>query len=313
MALLVELRRTIVSRGARCELVNVPESVRSLVHLYRGDRAPQEKPAPPAKPGPITQLGMVTESLVRRVHEPVEFLGRLSEGIGHVVRRPGRGNWRSMPGLLEHAGADAIAIVVVLDFLIGFVIGLQSMQQLRAFGANIYVADLVGISATRELVPLMTAIIMCGRSGAAIAAELGTMRVSEEVDALETMGISPIPHLVLPRVLTLAIVAPMLVLLGDAAALAGGLVVGVTSLDLTAQGYISELRTVLVPSDIWTGLVKGAVFGMTIAVVGCQEGLAARGAAAGVGRRTTATVVTSLFLLVTLDTLLTMLFREAGV
>jgi len=244
---------------------------------------------------------------------PLLFVGELVDGVLHVLRHPKRGNWRSLPVLIERAGADAIAIVLLLDFLIGFVIALQAMPQLEELGANPYVADLVGLAVTRELAPLMTAIIMSGRSGAAYAAELGTMHVSDEIDALETMGIWSIPHLVLPRIVALAVVAPVLVLLADAAAIAGGLAVAVLSMDLTSQGYFSELRTVVVASDIWTGQVKGVTFAIAIAVIGCHEGLAARGAAAGVGRRTTATVVVSLFAVVVLDCVLTILFRTVGV
>ncbi|HEU4726719.1 MAG TPA: ABC transporter permease, partial [Kofleriaceae bacterium] len=189
----------------------------------------------------------------------------------------------------------------------------QSANQLKLYGANVYVADVVGIAVTRELAPLMTAIIICGRSGAAFAAEIGTMRVSEEIDALRTMGFAPVPYLVVPRVLALAIAAPILALLGDLAAIVGGLVVAVTSMELTPRGYLNELRTAVVASDVWTGLVKSVVFGAAIAVIGCQQGLATRGAAAGVGRGTTATVVYCLFTLVVIDTLFTMLFRAVGV
>jgi phospholipid/cholesterol/gamma-HCH transport system permease protein len=139
------------------------------------------------------------------------------------------------------------------------------------------------------------------------------MHVSDEIDALETMGISPIPYLVIPRIVALAIVAPLLVLLADVAGVIGGLAVGVYYLDLTVQGFFAEMQTMVVTSDIWTGLIKSVAFAVAIAIVGCQEGLAARGAAAGVGRRTTATVVVSLFTVVVIDSLLTIFFRAVGV
>jgi phospholipid/cholesterol/gamma-HCH transport system permease protein len=313
MALLVEFRNAISARGAQCAIINAPASVEPMLHIYHGDEPAPFEPPPPKRADPITRIGEGVEALLRHLYEPVLFIGELFEGIGHAIRRPSRVEWRSLPGLLVQSGSDALVIVVVLDFLIGFVIALQTTPPLVAYGANVYVADLIGISVTRELVPLMTAIIMSGRSGAAFAAELGTMHVSEEIDALQTMGISPVPYLVLPRILALVIVAPMLVLVGDAAAVIGGMVVAVRDLNLTPQGYISELRTIVVPWDVLTGLIKATVFGAAIGVIACQEGLAARGAAAGVGRKTTATVVTCLFVIVLFDALLTIVFRGLGI
>ena len=309
--LIVEVWRMLVARGVSSKLV-VPDALRELAAGFA--TSPVATVATPSTSvSSLARIGATFERVLQRMNGPLLFVGELVDGVLHVLRHPKRGNWRSLPVLIERAGADAIAIVLLLDFLIGFVIALQAMPQLEELGANPYVADLVGLAVTRELAPLMTAIIMSGRSGAAYAAELGTMHVSDEIDALETMGIWSIPHLVLPRIVALAVVAPVLVLLADAAAIAGGLAVAVFSMDLTSQGYFSELRTVVVASDIWTGQLKGVTFAIAIAVIGCHEGLAARGAAAGVGRRTTATVVVSLFAVVVLDCVLTILFRTVGV
>jgi phospholipid/cholesterol/gamma-HCH transport system permease protein len=300
MALLVELRAGLTRAGTPTELVDVPSALQPLVALFGGDRPVQPRP-PPSQPERRT--------LREWFAEPLSFVGELVEAVGQVLRAPARADWRGFPSLVERAGADAIAIVLLLDFLVGVVIALQAMRQLEGLGASLYVADLVGISVARELAPLMTAIIMSGRSGAAYAAELGTMHVTEEIDALRTMGISPVPYLVIPRVLALALVAPALVLLGEVAAVFGGLIVAVVGLELNTQSYLSELRVALVPSDVWTGVIKSVTFAIAIGLIGCQEGLAARGAAAGVGRRTTATVVSSLFAVVVLDAALTLLFR----
>jgi phospholipid/cholesterol/gamma-HCH transport system permease protein len=311
LALVVEVWRTLIARGVRSELV-VPDSLRTLVAGFATSRPPHAS-TPRARQSVLGRIGAACERSLGRVKEPLRFAGELVDGAWHVIRQPKRGNWRSLGSLVERAGADAIVIVLLVDFLVGFVIALQAMPQLEELGASPYVADLVGIAVTRELAPLMTAFIMSGRSGAAYAAELGTMRVRDEIDALETMGISPIPHLVIPRVLALALVAPALVLLGGAAAIVGGLVVAVTSMDLTTQGYLSQLRIAVTASDIWTGQIKVTMFAIAIAIIGCQEGLAARGAAAGVGRKTTATVVVSLFAVIAIDCGLTILFRLVGV
>jgi phospholipid/cholesterol/gamma-HCH transport system permease protein len=312
MALLVAVRERLLKSGALCEVV-APVHLRPLVHLFGGDRPVFLDPRPLPHAMWLVGIGAAIDRSLHRARTPMTFLGELLEACWRVLKRPKRANWRSLPCLIERAGADALVIVVLLDFLVGFVIALQSMAQLESFGANPFVANLVGISVCRELAPLMTAFILAGRSGAAYAAEIGTMHVTEEIDALETMGIAPIPYLVIPRIVALALIAPLLVLIGDVAGSLGGLVIGVTSLELTVETYISQLTSALTPWDVWTGIIKTFVFAIAIATIGCQEGLAARGAAAGVGRRTTATVVASIIAIVVIDSLLTWLFRAVGV
>jgi phospholipid/cholesterol/gamma-HCH transport system permease protein len=309
MALLVDLRRALVARGTSCEIVNAPPRTALLVHLYRGDQPPEPIAVPVRRASPIAWLGGFAVRVVDHLRALVVLAAQL---IGALVSDVRRIDWRAVPALIERAGTDGIVIVVVADFLMGFTMAYQSMTQLRQYGANIYVADIVGISVTRELSPLMTAVLVVGRSGAAYAAELGAMRVSEEIDALRMMGVSPVSHLVAPRMVTLAIAAPVLTLFGDVAGIVGGIVVGVTSLGVSPHAYIAELRTVVVASDVWTGLVKGASFGVAIAFIGCLHGLAASGAASGVGRSTTATVVASTFAIIAIDTVLTVVFRGLG-
>jgi phospholipid/cholesterol/gamma-HCH transport system permease protein len=202
---------------------------------------------------------------------------------------------------MERAGVDALPIVLLINFLVGFVMAYQGSIELKRFGANIYIADLVDLSMARELGPLMTAIVVCGRSGAAFAAELGTMQVSEEIDALETLGLSPIAHLVLPRVFGLVLVLPFLTLFADMVGMIGGIVVSVLSLNVTVRGYLVESKTTMTFGDIGSGLVKSMLFAVTIAVISCQQGFATTGGAEGVGRRTTASVVSILFALILID------------
>jgi phospholipid/cholesterol/gamma-HCH transport system permease protein len=304
MALLADL-----TRGVAAELVGARPEVAELAHLYLGAGPIRERvDQQPA----LARLGAATRRIVDSMGDVARFAGELAISVVSVARRQQTANLRSVPALVERAGADGMPIVLLLNFLVGFVGAFQSTVQLRQFGANIYVADIIGVSVTRELAPLITAIIVSGRSGAAYAAELGTMRVSEEIDALRTMGIAPVPYLVLPRVVALALIAPVLTLLGDITGVLGGLAVGVLSLGLTSRGYLAELQTMVVPSDVWTGLVKSIAFGAAIALIGCRQGLTARGAAAGVGRGTTRTVVECLFSIVILDTMFTVVFREFG-
>jgi phospholipid/cholesterol/gamma-HCH transport system permease protein len=311
MALVVELRASLQRRGIAAEIIGATSPMAAVVHLYGGDRPSALEPAV-VREGAIARLGTALLGLGQRARRAISFAGDLASGTVAVIRRPRVANWRELAALIGRAGTDGVPIVLVLDFLVGFVMAYQSTRQLENYGANLYVADIVGVSLTRELAPLITAIIIAGRSGAGFAAELGTMRVSEELDALATLGIAPIPYLVVPRVLALAIAAPVLALLGDIAGVFGGLVVGAASLDVHPRAYMNELREVVAASDVWTGLVKSIAFGIAIAIIGCQQGLSTRGAAQGVGRSTTTTVVVCLFTLVAIDTALTMLFRGVG-
>jgi phospholipid/cholesterol/gamma-HCH transport system permease protein len=308
MALLVQTRWDLERSGARVEIAGASPAVQKILELYEGDQEAEALPPPPVL-GVIEQVGNATHDALVEVQLVLAFLGTMVLAVGGVLRRPRTANWGALSGIMNRTGADAVPIVVLINFLVGFVMGFQSAVQLKQFGANIYVADLVGLSITRELGPLMTAIIVCGRSGAAFAAELGTMKVSEEIDALRTMGFGPMRFLVLPRILALVLVMPVLTLLGDLVGMTGGLIVGVTSLDLTVLGYLNETRRTLHVWDVFQGVIKCGFFAVAIGIVSCQQGLATTGGAEGVGRRTTASVVTALFALILVDAGFTVLFH----
>ncbi len=308
MALLVHLRSELAARGVRAEFKGAGDNVQALIHLYKGDIRAKRRVRVKAESA-FSQLGRSTLDFFKELKLVFGFLGdSVLAGVG-LLEEPKTGNWKQVMPTMERAGADAVPIVVLINFLVGFVMGFQGATQLKQFGANIYVADLVGLSITRELGPLMTAIILCGRSGAAFAAELGSMNVSEEIDALRTMGFGPIRYLVLPRMLALMIVLPLLTLVGDLVGMLGGLVVGITSLGLTVGGYLSETQKAVTMWDVFSGLVKSVVFAMAIALISCQQGMATTGGAEGVGRRTTASVVSILFALIVIDAGFTIFFH----
>ena len=312
MALLVELRAALVAEGTPSELVGASAQLQPLVHLYQGDVPVELRPEAPHET-PIERFGGVVEQRYGRMRSLTGLFLDIVGSIGSIFKNPRLANWRSIEALVERAGTDGIPIVVLINFLVGLVMALQSIPTLRLYGASIYVADIVGVSVTRELGPLMTGIIVSGRSGAAFAAELGTMRVSEEIDALQTMGFRPTTYLVVPRVIALAIVTPILTLVGDVVGVAGGATVASAKLGITAHGFLAELRTIVMAADVWTGLVKSLAFGVAIALIGCEQGLSTRGSASAVGRGTTATVVQCLFTLVLLDALFAVFFQWVGV
>ena len=311
MALLVQAKWNLQTAGVRSVFVGATGAVAKILKLYEGDASPTPKP-PKVRVGFFGRVGNQTVAVLQEAQLFLAFTGSMVLATGGVLRRPRTGNWHDVAPIMTRTGADAVPIVTLITFLIGFVMAFQSAVQLKQFGANIYVADLVALSITRELGPLMVAIIVCGRSGAAFAAELGTMKVSEEIDALRTMGIGPLRFLVFPRVLGLVLVVPVLTLLGDLVGILGGLLVGVLTLDLTIVGYLNETLGSLDVWDVFQGVVKAGVFALAIGLVSCAHGLATTGGAEGVGRRTTAAVVMSLFAIILLDAAFTLAFHELG-
>jgi phospholipid/cholesterol/gamma-HCH transport system permease protein len=311
MALLVHLRGELKARRAHCEFTGGSPEVRRIVDLYGGRRRPKVRRSRRAR-NAVEQVGQVTVELFGELRSVLDFIGDLVVSVWDSVRHPKSINGRDIALTMERAGADAVPIVLLINFLVGFVMAYQGALQLEQFGASIFVADLVGLSVTRELAPLMTAIIVCGRTGAAFAAELGTMKVSEEVDALRTLGFMPLRYLVIPRVVGLLLVAPLLTFMADGVGILGGLVVGALTLDITPAAYWVETLSAVKPWDVLSGVLKSVVFAGTIAVIACQQGLATTGGAEGVGRRTTSAVVWILFSLILLDAAFTVLFGALG-
>lgn len=307
--MLFALRAGMVERGAKVEVTGAPPAVESLLALYDDAALNPPHQESPKEGGIFEQIGRATVDLGDDLIGVFDYLGDLVMSAAAAVRRPASVHWRDTLRVMERAGADALFIVVLINFLVGMVTGFQAAVQLKQFGADIFIANLVGLSVTRELGPLMTAIIVAGRSGAAFSAELGTMSVSEEIDALITLGLDPYRHLVYPRVIGLMLVVPLLTVIADVVAMLGGLVVAITSLNLTPSAYLNQLHGALALWDVTGGLIKSVVFAAAVALIACQRGLGTRGGAEGVGRSTTSAVVSSLFGLVVIDALFTVLFN----
>ena len=310
MALLVALRDELEARGVRTEVIGTPEHLRPLVELYAAGARLEEK----EKGGPtsvLEGLGRRAVRVSRGLVELLGFMGELAVAAVGLVRAPRSGRLKDVPPLLARTGTDAVPIVLFINFLVGIVMAYQAESQaagpLAVFGAKLFIADIVGLTMTRELTPLMTAILVCGRSGAAFAAEIGSRKIAGELDALRTFGLRPFAWLVLPRVLALVVVVPALTIAGDIVGVLGGLFAGVTHLQLTAKGWLLETARAVRPADVAHGIVKSVAFAVAIGMISCHQGFAASGGAEDVGRRTTSSVVRSIFALVVLDVVFTLL------
>ena len=297
------------ARGVDVRIAGARGSVHALLATVPLDLV---EPARVASARPrLERLGAATLDALERTRTMLPFLRETIAGVLVPVGRRGI-KWDIALAQMAQAGARATPIVVFIAFLVGVVLALNGALQLRQFGAQIFIANLVAISMTREMGPLMTAIVVAGRSGSAIAAEIGTMVVSEEVDALRTMALSPVRFLVVPRVVALATVLPCLTVLATAAGIFGGWVVGVLALELPSQAYLTQSVKSLFVADLLTGLFKSVAFATLIALVGAWRGLTVQGGPEGVGRATTAAVVTSIILCIVTNAGFTAFFYFVG-
>ena len=310
VSLLAGLKKKMAGLHGEMRLQDVSEPVnRSLA--YHNFNTLWYAPGGPSmqKPGPITKLGETTIKAGRETGYALSFLGDTCLSLLHVLKHPSRLRRNDTLHNMQRVGVDALPIVGLISFLLGLIMAFMSSVQLQQFGANIYVASLVSLSMTRELGPIMTAIIVAGRSGSAFAAEIGTMKISEEIDALTTMGIDPHIFLVLPRMIAAFLVVPLLTLFSDVFAILGGLLVGIGMLDLTVNGYMTQTIHTLDLFDVFWGFFKAGIFALLISWTGCLRGFQVSGGAAGVGRATTSAVVTSIFLIILSDSILVVILR----
>ncbi len=305
----MHLDRLAREHGSTLLLDNAPEHVRELLAFLRLDAPPATTAAKRPTPNIITRFGMKTMKVLDQAEDHISFVGETTVTLLSLLRHPGRLRMGDTVNYMHSVGVDALPIVGLISFLLGLIMAFMSAVQLQQFGANIYVASLVALSMVRELGPIMTAIIVAGRSGSAFAAEIGTMKVSEEVDALITMGFQPTMFLVAPKVIASVLVVPLLALYSNLFAIAGGLVIGVSTLDLTPNSYMQQTMNTLTIFDVNWGLFKSAIFALLIATVGCFKGYQVRGGAASVGQATTSAVVTSIFLIILVDSVLAVILR----
>jgi phospholipid/cholesterol/gamma-HCH transport system permease protein len=287
--------------------------VAALLDLVRPRGAPPAAPAPDEAAPPrellVARIGHAAEQSAAGLRFTIAYLGILLEGVGAAIRRPHTVRRRDLLLYMARTGSDALPIVALITFLVGLIIAYQAADQLHQFGADLYVADAVSISMVMELGPLMTAIIMAGRSGSAFAAEIGTMKVNEEVDALDTMGLDSTRFLVMPKFIALLLTMPVLVTFSSFCGIAGGLVVGYVKLGLPVNVYLAESVERLTLGLAAQGYVKGQCYAVVVAAVGCLRGLQTKTGAQGVGLSATSAVVTGIFLIIITDAVLTVIFN----
>ena len=294
-------------KGRRVVLRRLSHAQAELMQMVARSWAGIEIPAPPPRTGGLERIGLLAWREGTQAREALAFLGESALLILFTATHPRVLRGRALLKRVELDGFNALPIIGLLLFLVGTVIAYQGAEQLRLLGANIFVVDLVGISLLREVAPLITAIVIAGRSGAAYTAEIGTMKVTEELDALRTIGISPMELLVIPRIAALVIALPLLTVFGDLIGVLGGMLISYSQLGIRYAEFIPRFREEILLRHYLIGIGKAPVFAIIIALVGCYQGFQVRGSVESVGRNTTTSVVQAIFLVIVFDALFSVL------
>ena len=307
--------RRFEEEGADVAFEGIAERIRPLFDLVAGNegRAPPQAPWSNPLTAAVERLGRTTVSGARELAALVGFIGEVTLTAVRNSWRPRRYRIVSLTNQIERAGLNAIPIILLMTFLIGIVIAYQGSVQLRRLGFEILTIDMLAITVLRELGVLLTAIMIAGRSGSAFTAEIGTMKVSEEVAAMQALGLDPVEVLVLPRIIALVIVLPILTVLADVIGLLGGAAMAVVSMNINTTQFMVRLAEAATPAHFMVGLVKAPFFAFIIGIVGCYEGLRVSGGAESVGLMTTRAVVLSIFLVIIADAAFSIMFAAMGI
>jgi len=311
IALLVQLRQLQSQAGGTLQIDGLRPEFANLIN----DAAPNlgsEAGGEISQGGLAVEIGEATVELWRDIQVLVSFIGELVMGLVYAALHPRRVRWRDVLRVADAAGVNALPIVALVSFLMGLIMAFQAAIPLRQFGAQLFIANLIGLSMLRELGPLMTAIILAGRSGSAFAAEIGTMKVREEIDALKTMGLDPVRFLIVTRVIAAVCMTPLLTIFADLLGLMGGSVV-MLSLGFPLITYFHQVQYAVTYGSLIGGLVKSFVFGILIAAIGCLRGLQTKSAASSVGESTTSAVVSGIILIAITDGIFSVIYYYLGV
>jgi phospholipid/cholesterol/gamma-HCH transport system permease protein len=312
VALVARLLRRAEEAGVPVDRAGLPEGVRRLLGLAEAvpERGAREGEAAASW---LARLGEATLRRAQEASDPLAFLGEVAIALGRLALLRARFPVADFLFYVQQVGAQALPIVTLIGFLVGLILAFMGAVQLLRFGATIYVADLVSLAMLREMGAVMTGVVMAGRTGAAFAAQLGTMKVTEEIDAFRTLGIPPVEYLVVPRVLALVAMMPLLTLYADFWGIVGGVVVASTMLDLTITQYLNETFAAATLADLLLGVVKGAVFGALVALASCLQGMRTGDTASAVGDAATAAVVSGIVLIIATDGLFAVICNIIGI
>jgi phospholipid/cholesterol/gamma-HCH transport system permease protein len=307
LALLIHLRNQQSARGGRFEIDGLHAQFQELLHdIADGETLAAPLPAEPERRF-AEQIGAAAIGILQDLGGVISFVGELFLAMMQAARHPRRVRWRDTLKIAEALGVDALPIIMLIGFLMGLIMAFQAAVPLGQFGAQIFVANLIGLAILRELGPLMTAIVLAGRSGSAFAAEIGTMKVREEIDALRTMGLEPVRFLVVPRVIAALVMTPLLTIFADLVGLMGGSVV-LLSLGFPLITFFHQLQSAVPYGSPVGGLVKSFFFGILVAAIGCLRGLQTKSNASAVGESTTSAVVSGIVLIVITDGIFSLIY-----
>jgi phospholipid/cholesterol/gamma-HCH transport system permease protein len=258
----------------------------------------------------LERLGMGIFGVGRAFYETMAFVGHLLTALGRVIRHPRRIRWAAVISACERTGLDALPIVTITCLFIGAVVGLLGANMLRDFGAQVFAVELIGIGVMREFNVLITAVLLAGRSASSFAAEIGSMKMNQEIDAMQVMGVDPFEALVLPRFMALLLMIPLLVFIATLAGLLGGMLVVWAALDLTPSFFLQRIVDNVGPTQFWIGMSKAPVMAMVIAAIGCRQGMEVGGDVESLGRRVTSAVVHAIFSIILIDALFALIYME---
>ncbi|MEA2109010.1 MAG: ABC transporter permease [Pseudomonadota bacterium] len=313
--LMLQLAGTIPrpSGSADISLVNFHENHYRIIKLVKEHFGDISISPPMAALNPLQEVGRSTIIFMQQMGRLVSFIGQSNVETWRVMRRPRKIRWKELVVQIQRACLEAIPIIMLVTLLIGIVVAYLSATQIKQFGANIFVVDGIGIAMCRELSPMIVAIVVAGRTGSAYTAQIGTMKLNEELDAMVTLGLSPMQVLVLPRLLALIIALPLLVFIGDLVGIFGGMVIAKTYLEITTTTFITRLQEVVSLKTFLVGIAKAPVFAAFIAVIGCRMGLNVENNASSVGMHTTSTVVQSIVSVILLDAVFAIICVQLGI
>ena len=312
LGLLFEIRLLGQQRGFTVEIRNLGEEFSRLLDIFEPAKFAKETGLKPQSPRTLETVGKATAQILHDINEQVIFVGHLCVEMVNAVLHPGHLRWKDAFVAAERAGADGAGIVAILGFLFGLIMAFSSAMPLRQFGVEVYVSDLVAIALVRVLGPFITAIIMAGRTSSSFAAELGTMKINEETDALMTMGLEPVRFLVVPRVCATVVVTPLLTVLANVSGLIGsGLVMLILGFPLIT--YTNHIKSSIDVGDVFAGLFKSLVYGGLVGMIGCLRGLQTKSGASAVGISTTRAVVSGIILIVIAEGMFAVLYHYMGI